>query len=145
MLWGTAVAVGSLPAVGGAFFAAYSLSFMAPVLAEALNPADTDLWQLLSRPSFCSFALAIGHTGLNSIDRVFFALGMSDPGTHSDQRVSLLEVMAVKVLVLLIMSAVLRWRLARGLDLPLLSSNAAMINILSAPLPAEAGLAEAVG
>ncbi len=116
---------------------------MAPVLAEALNPADTDLWQLLSRPSFCSFVLVAGHIGLNSIDRLNYALGTRHPGGHPDQMTSLLEVMAAKVLLLLLASALVRWWLIRRLDLPLLASNAAMLDKSSAPPPAEAGVASA--
>ena len=131
LVWGAMAALSSLPAVGGEFYAAYSLSFIVPVLAEALNPADTDLWQLLScnepRPSLCSVALAVGHTGLNSVDRVFFALGASDPASCPAKVAPLLEVMSAKVVTLLTWSACLRWRLARALGLPALATNAEML------------------
>ena len=124
-----------------AYCTAFSLSFITPVLAEAMNPAHPDLPQLCASPSFGVFVLLLGHTGVNSMDRVFFAL--TDPVSLSvpDQLISVSKLVAAKVSILLIGSILLRWLLARMLDRPICSSNALLLTDPSAetnPRPATA-------
>ena len=65
--------VGIMCGSSGAYFTAFALSFVAPVLAEAINPADVDLLHALTSPTLGSLVFALLHSAINSVDRLYLS------------------------------------------------------------------------
>ena len=121
IIWG--IVVGSLSTTGSVYYVAFSMSFIAPVLAEAVNPVDVDLCQLLSRPASAHFVFTCAHTGINCVDRVLSAASLGDRA----QQAPVMEAVVAKCALLLASAACARLSLARALGLPVLSPNADLL------------------
>ena len=65
--------VGIMCGSSGAYFTAFALSFVAPVLAEAINPAYVDLLHALTSPTLGSLVFALLHSAINSVDRLYLS------------------------------------------------------------------------
>jgi hypothetical protein len=126
-----AAALWRLAGGGGddAYYAGLAGSFIAPALAEALNPADADpAPRRHYPPTPCAAALAAAHAALNSADRLYLAFAWDPAAPPVPQLRAALTAAALKAAALLAVAACLRVRLARALDLPLAAPNARLLD-----------------
>jgi hypothetical protein len=120
-------------AIGGddAYYAGYAASFIAPVLAQALNPADPDAGHIAPschRPSRVAAALAAALAALNSADRLYLAFAWDPAAPQAPQLRAALAAAALKAAASLLVAGCLRARLACAVDLPFAASNARLLD-----------------
>jgi hypothetical protein len=138
-----AAAVCRFAAIGGddAYYAGYAASFIVPVLAQALNPADPDAGHIAlscQRPSRVAAALAATLAALNSTDRLYLAFTWDPAAPPAPQLRAALIATALKAAASLLVAGWLRARLACALNLPFTSSNARLLEKFHSPQPAAA-------